>query len=353
MSTAAAAPLEGRTRIRLILAALAVALGAAIVLSVCVGRYPVSPATALHILWSLSFGSPHGAQPGWTDTEVVVVATVRLPRVLVAVIAGGGLGLSGAALQGLFRNPLVGPQVVGISHGAAWGGVLAILLGAGHVGIVSSAFGFALLALAAVFFLSRLSGAANLLSVVLAGIIVSAFFSALVGVAEFFASPERQLPGIVYWLLGSFAGVSGRSVAVVAIPTLLAGAVLLLLRWRINVLSLGDADAAALGLNVGRLRWIILALITLIVAAQVAVSGAIGWVGLVVPHIARRLVGANHQYLLPASALLGATYLLIVDDLARSIAPQELPVGVLTALLGTPVFAVVFWRAQARGWSRE
>ncbi len=340
-------------RIRMILGALAAALGATIVLSICVGRYPVSPATALRILWSLAFGGAHAAQPGWTDTEVVVIATVRLPRVLVAAIAGAGLGLSGAALQGLFRNPLVGPQVVGISHGAAWGGVLAILLGAGYFGVVSWAFGFALLALAAVFFLSRLSGAANLLSVVLAGIIVSAFFSALVGVAEFFASPERQLPGIVYWLLGSFAGVSGRSVAVVAIPTALAGSVLLLLRWRINVLSLGDSDAAALGVNVGRLRWIILSLVTLIVAAQVAVSGAIGWVGLVVPHLARRLVGANHQYLLPASALLGAVYLLIVDDLARSIAPQELPVGVLTALLGTPVFAVVFWKAQARGWARD
>ncbi len=342
-----------RTRARLILAALAVVLAIAMILSLCIGRYPVSPRTALRILWSLIIGGGTGEPTGWTNTEMIVIATVRLPRVLVAAIAGAGLGLSGAALQGLFRNPLVGPQVVGISHGAAWGGVVAILLGAGHWGIVSWAFVFAILSLAAVFALSRLSGSSNLLSVVLAGIIVSAFFSALVGLAEFFANPERQLPGIVYWLLGSFAAVSARSLAVVAVPTLLAGGVLLLLRWRINVLSLGDADAAALGVNVGRLRWAILTLVTLIVAAQVSVSGAIGWVGLVVPHLARRLVGANHQYLLPASALLGASYLLVVDDLARSIATQELPVGVLTALLGTPVFAVVFWRAQSRGWSRD
>src|SRR5262249_21070765 len=156
-------------------------------------------------------------------------------------------------------------------------------------------FVFALIALAVVFFLSRLTGATNMLSIVLAGVIISAFFSALVGVAEFFADPERQLPGVVYWLLGSFATVSGRSVAVVAVPTLLAGGVLILMRWRINLLSLGDTDAAALGVNVDRLRWAVLALVTLIVAAQVAVSGTIGWVGLVVPHIARRAVGPNHQ----------------------------------------------------------
>ncbi len=195
--------------------------------------------------------------------------------------------------------------------------------------------------------------APNVLSVVLAGVIVSALFSALVGLAEFFADAERQLPGIVYWLLGSFATTSAKSVAIIAPPTVLAGIVLILPRWRINVLSLGDADAAALGVSVHRLRWMIIALVTLIVAAQVSVSGAIGWVGLVVPHIARRLVGPNHQYLLPAAALLGAVYLLGVDDIARSIAAQELPIGVLTALFGTPVFAVVFWRTQARGWTRD
>jgi iron complex transport system permease protein len=338
---------------RIVLGALAGALIATTILSLCVGRYPVSPATAIRILWALVTGGTHGAATGWTDTELVVVATVRLPRVLVAAIAGAGLGLSGAALQGLFRNPLVGPQVVGISHGAAWGGVVGILLGASAASVVAWAFGFALLALAVVFLLSRLSGAANILSVVLAGVITSAFFSALVGLAEFFADPERQLPGIVYWLLGSFAAVSARSVVIVALPTIVAGGVLLLLRWRINVLSLGDADAAALGVNASRLRWIVLALVTLIVAAQVSISGAIGWVGLVVPHLARRLVGANHQYLLPASALLGAVYLLAVDDVARSIAPQELPIGVLTALLGTPVFALVFWKSQAKGWTRD
>lgn len=338
---------------RLSLVVLLAALAGVIILSLCVGRYPVAPRTALRILAALITGATSEPSAGWTATELVVVGTVRLPRVLAAAIAGAGLGLSGAALQGLFRNPLVGPQAVGISSGAAWGGVAAILFGAGPATMVGSAFGFALLALIVVFFLSRATGAANVLSIVLAGVIVSSFFSALVGLAEFFADPERQLPGIVYWLLGSFASISARSVTIIAAPTLIAGAVLLLLRWRINVLSLGDADAAALGVDVNRLRWSVLALVTLIVAAQVSVSGAIGWVGLVVPHLARRLVGPNHQHLLPASAALGAVYLLSVDTVARSIAAQEVPIGVLTALLGTPVFAVVFWRSQARGWTRE
>jgi iron complex transport system permease protein len=339
----------GRARIVLVLLGLALAIVALI--SLHLGRYPIPVTTTIRILWSLMLGRAHGGG-AWTDTELVVIQTVRLPRVLAASIAGAGLGLSGAALQGLFRNPLVGPQVVGISHGAALGGVIAILIGANSGGVVGLAFALAFAALVAVFMLSRASGA-SILSIVLAGVIVSAFFAALVGVTEIFADPERQLPSIVYWLLGSLATASWRSVAILAPTTMVAGCVLLMLRWRINILSLGETDAAALGVRVAPLRWFVLVLVTFIVAAQVSVSGTIGWVGLVAPHLTRRLVGPNHQYVLPASTLLGAVYLLIVDDVARSIAPQEIPIGVLTALIGAPVFAVVFWKAQARGWARE
>ncbi len=228
-----------------------------------------------------------------------------------------------------------------------------MLLAANAVATVSLAFGFALIALVFVFLLNRMSGSNNVLSIVLAGVIVSAFFSALVGLAEFLADPERQLPGIVYWLLGSFATASARSAWIIGIPTVLAGVLLVGLRWRINILSLGDTDAGALGVDVAKLRWAILALVTLIVAAQVSVSGAIGWVGLVVPHLARRFVGPNHEDVLPLSAILGALLLLAIDDVARTIAAQEIPIGVLTALIGTPVFAMVFWRSQQRGWSHD
>ena len=194
-------------------------------------------------------------QRKWTDTEWIVVTTVRLPRVLVAAVAGAGLGLCGAAIQGLFRNPLAGPQVLGISNGAAWGGVVAILLGGSAFATVGLAFAFAFLALVCVFALDRLSGTRTLLSIVLAGVIVSAFFSALVGLAQYFANPERQLPGIVYWLLGSFAATTSRAAWIISVPTIASGLVLLAMRWRLqSPLSLGDADAAALGVRVDVLR---------------------------------------------------------------------------------------------------
>lgn len=341
-----------RRRQRTALLTLAVSLPVLAVASLCLGRYPVPLGTVLRILTG-AIGGAGPAGGGWTETEWIVVITVRLPRIIVASIAGAGLGLAGASVQALFRNPLAGPQVLGISHGAAWGGVVAILLGASAGTTVGLAFTFALLALMAVFVLDRVAGARTLLSLILAGVIVSAFFSALVGLAQFFADPERQLPGIVYWLLGSFAATTSRSAWIIAIPTVASGAILLALRWRLNILSLGDVDAIALGVRPGVLRWSVLSLVTLIVAAQVSVSGAIGWVGLVVPHLARGLVGTDHRRVLPASALLGAAYLLAVDDVARSLAVQEIPIGILTALVGTPVFAFVFWHLPSRAAVRE
>ncbi|HEY4132732.1 MAG TPA: iron ABC transporter permease [Gemmatimonadaceae bacterium] len=337
---------------RLWIAVATLILIALVIGSLGIGRYPISLGTVARVLATLLTGG-NGQSGAWTDTEWIVIATVRLPRVLVAMFAGIGLGLSGAAVQGVFRNPLAGPQVLGISHGAAWGGVIAVLIAANAVTTVGLAFSFALIALVFVFLLNRLSGSNNVLAIVLAGVIVSAFFSALVGLAEFLADPQRQLPGIVYWLLGSFAAVSGRSAWIIAVPTILAGALLIGLRWRINILSLGETDATALGIDVARLRWGILGLVTLLVAAQVSVSGAIGWVGLVVPHLARRLVGPRHEDVLPLSALLGALLLLGIDDVARTIVAQEIPIGVLTALVGTPVFAGVFWKSQQRGWARD
>jgi iron complex transport system permease protein len=329
------------------------ALLAVLLVSLCIGRYPIGLLTIMRLLAAQIIGAAGGPDNGWTNTDLIVVTSVRLPRVLAAAAAGFGLGLSGAALQGLFRNPLVGPQVVGISNGAAWGGVLAILMAWPSAGIVAAAFIFGLLALIAVFALSRVSGGGGRdgLSIVLAGVIVSAFFAALVGVAEVVADPERELPSIVYWLLGSFATASARSAVIVGVTTLVAGSMLMCLRWRVNILSLDDADAASLGVMSDEVRWAILLLVTLIVAAQVSVSGAIGWVGLVVPHLARRLVGPDHRRLLPASALLGAIYLLAVDDVVRTASEREIPIGVLTALIGTPIFAIVFWRSRRSAWT--
>lgn len=339
---------------RLLFAVLAAALFIVVLASLGFGAYPVPPGTTAHIMASLLWPGPLPSPPPWTEAERIIIQLVRLPRVLLSVLAGAGLGLAGAALQGLLRNPLVGPDIIGVSAGAACGGVFAILFAWPSAGIVALAFTGGLLAVVLASGLARLGGwGSGLLGVVLAGVIVSAFFSAVLTLAEYLADPQETLPSIVYWLMGSFAGADRDKVATLAIPTLACSALLLGLRWRLNLLSLGDVDAQALGLPVARLRWAVLALCALIVAAQVSVSGIVGWVGLIVPHLARMLVGPDHRRLLPAAGLLGGVFTLVVDDLARTLADQELPVGLLTALVGTPVFAFLFWRTQGRGWRRD
>lgn len=324
------------------------ALLVAMVASLGLGRYPIAPATVIQVMTM----APDADQNDPLQTERVVVRSVRLPRVVAATAAGVGLALGGTVLQALFRNPLVGPQVVGISNGAALGGVVAMFFGWHAMGVVAAAFATAFGALLIVFTLNRV-GSGGILGTVLAGVIVSSFASALVGLIQFMADPERQLPGIVYWLLGSFATITPESAWVVVWPTAAGAVVLWLLRWRVNLLSLDDADAQALGVDVTRLRWAVIAIVTFMVAAQVAVSGSIGWVGLVIPHLARALVGPDHRRLVPVAAVLGGMYLLAMDGIARTFADEELPLGVLTALVGTPVFAVIFWRTQANGWLRD
>ena len=330
--------------------ALVLGLAAELALSLMIGAYPVPPLTVLRLLAHLALPLPLPAHPAWSETEQVVVQSVRLPRVLVASVAGGGLGLAGAALQGLFRNPLVGPDIIGVSGGAACGGVLAILLGLSGGLVVALAFAGGLLAITLAAGLARAMRTGGALTVVLAGVVVGGFFAALLTLAEYVADPQSMLPAIVYWLLGSFADADRTKALTIGLATLVGGGLIVALRWRINLLSLGDTDAAALGLQPNRLRWVILALVALIVAAQVAVSGIVGWAGLIVPHMARFVVGPDHRRLLPASGLVGAGFMLGVDDLARSVPSQELPIGLVTALIGTPAFALLLWRTHRLGW---
>lgn len=332
---------------------LALALSIIFIFSLCLGVHSIPFLKVGRILFDLIWPGPLPDTPVWTDKERIIVQSVRLPRVIITVLVGSGLGLCGASLQGLMRNPLVGPDLVGVSAGAACGGVIGILFSLSPAGVVACSFGCGLLALILASALVRLAKAGGLLAIVLAGVVVGALFSALVTMAQYVADPDNKLPSMVYWLMGSFAGASPQRVWTLAIPWVISTMGILALRWRINLLSLGEVDARSLGVPVGVLRWTVIALVSLLVAAQVSVSGMIGWVGLVVPHFARMLVGADHRRLLPASALVGGLFMLLVDDLARSLTMQELPVGLLTSLVGTPVFAFVFWKTQARGWARE
>ncbi len=321
--------------------------------SLCLGAYPAPLSHVAKILVSLCLPEAWRPIPSWSATETTIVTVIRLPRLSLAGLAGGGLGLAGASLQGMMRNPLVGPDLIGISSGAACGGMIAILFDWPEAGLVAAAFCGGFLALICAWTLARASGGGGVLPILLAGVVVSAFFTAMHGLIQYTADAENKLPTLVTWLIGSFAAANAHKVALLAPPVAFAGGALLLLRWRINLLSLDDQDAEALGQKTVALRWTVLALAALIVAAQVSVSGVIGWVGLIVPHFARMIVGADHRRLLPASALIGAIFLLLTDDVGRTLAPQELPIGMLTAALGTPVFAILFLRAQKRSGSGE
>lgn len=332
----------------LLLLALLIVLIALMLWSLTIGRYPVSLSDVIRVITSTN---PFAATRSAADQPWVVVEIIRLPRILLATLCGMGVALAGAVMQGVFRNPLVGPEITGVSAGASLGGAAAIILGFSTVGIVASAFGIGLAAVLVAFLLAQATGRQSALPLVLSGIIVTGFCSSLLGLVQTFADPTLELQSIVYWLLGSFSGATFTKVLVVGSITLVAGTLLLSLRWRLNLLSLQEDDARALGINISTLRWVMLGLSSLIVAAQVSVSGGIGWVGLIVPHLARLIVGPEHSRLLPASALLGGIYVLGLDDLARQIGSHEIPIGLLTSFVGAPMFAFLFWRYEARGWS--
>lgn len=307
--------------------------------SLCVGQYHLSIGEVFTELMSLSTTESMAGQVVWS---------VRLPRVIMALLAGGALGLCGATLQGVFHNPLVDPHIIGVTSGAAFGGTLAILLGLTMPLMMATTFGFGLLALALVYLLAALQGQENRLVLVLSGIILSGFFSALVSLTQYLADNEETLPNIVFWLLGSFATANWHKVSVMAPPIIITAAILYKLRWRINLLALEDKDARGLGVSVTALRRGVLASCAVLVAAQVAVSGSIAWTGLVIPHLARLLTGADHRRLLPVAFWLGGGFMIVVDDLARSLTAAEIPVGIITALFGAPLFTGLLIHARRR-----
>lgn len=311
------------------------------------GRYPVAVGDVLRVLWAQFSGGTSGL-PAAVDT---VVWQVRAPRVLAAVAVGAALSVAGAAFQGLFRNPLVSPDILGASAGAALGAVLGIHFSMGIFGIQGLAFAGGLLAVATVYALGgAMRGGDTVLSLLLTGIVIGALLGAGIGLMKYMADPYDQLPAMTFWLLGSLARSSQADLWPLLGPVAGGTAVLLALRWKMNVMSLPDDEARALGARTTLLRVAIVAAATLVTSASVAAAGVVGWVGLVVPHLARFLVGPSFARLLPATALLGGGLLLGIDTLARTMAPTEIPLGVLTAVVGTPFFLWLL-RGTQRGWA--
>jgi iron complex transport system permease protein len=284
------------------------------------------------------------------STATFVIFNVRLPRVIAALAVGATLAVTGAAFQGLFKNPLVSSYQLGVSSGAGFGAALAIIAGAGTFLIQGSAFIFGMIAVGASFAISRIYKGSSTLTLVLAGIIVGSFFSALVSLMQYIADPRDTLPSIVFWLMGSLSSVTFNNLLPALAIMLVGIAGLIVVRWRINILAMGEDEARSLGINMKMLVGIVVACGTIATASAVCISGVIGWIGLVIPHIGRMIVGPDYKKLIPVSILIGGVYLVFIDDIARTLIAGEIPLGILTALLGTPFFAYLLSKSKA-SWS--
>lgn len=310
-----------------------------VTLSLFVGRYPVGVRDVVGGLIGLSHVPP---------VVATLIREVRLPRALAACLVGTDLALAGAAFQGMLRNPLVDSRILGVSAGAAFGAALALALGMPWYTVDGISFLFGLVAVAGVIALAKRFGR-GILILVISGVLVGSLFNALLGLIKYTADPLGVLPAITYWLLGSLSGAGWETVAKLAPATLVGGGALYLLRWRLNILSLDEMEATSLGVDTGKLRLLTVLAGTLLVASAVSQAGMIGWIGLITPHAARALVGPDHSRALPAAALLGAASLLVLDLVSRTAARSEIPLGVLTGLVGVPGFLAIFMRRLKRG----
>lgn len=313
--------------------------------SFLLGRYPVDPITLIKLLVSRIIEIPRT----WDVGAESAFFQIRLPRVTAAALIGAALSVAGAAYQGLFRNPMVSPDILGASSGAGFGAALAIWLSLGSLTISGAAFLAGLIAVMMAYALGRTSRIESTLSMVLSGMMVSSLFTAATSFLKLIADTDEVLPAITYWLMGSLSSIRPKDILFLAVPVLLGLGVLMSLRWRLNLLTVSDEEAESMGVNVQSLRALVIVCATLMTAASVAVGGLIGWIGLVIPHFCRLLFGYDFRRLLPASALMGASFLIIVDDIARLISTSELPIGILTAFVGAPVFA---WLIRTGGAKR-
>ena len=347
-------PAQVRLRHGAMIALLLAALVVSMLVAIGLGQLNISPLRVAQILWNDLLGLLHlggSTDVSWSDGERSAVSLVRAPRIILAILVGGALAVSGAALQALFRNPLVSPDVIGVSSASAFGGVLMIMLQLGSTAIVAGAFSSGLLAAVIVMGIGKIRTSSPILTIVLGGIVVSAFFNALVSLVTYLADPQTTLPSITFWLMGSFAAATWDKVMMIALPVLFGSMVVIALRWHINILSLGDDEAISLGVNPKRLRFVLIIAVSLLTSATVAAAGIIGWIGLVVPHLIRLVVGHDNRIVIPAAFLLGGLYTLVIDTLARTLSVVEIPVGILTAMIGAPVFITVLIRKARAGGS--
>ena len=317
------------------------------------GRYRVGFFTVIRILADrvvriVSFGKLHLPE-SWTGAEYSIVVNIRLPRIAGAAIIGAALAVAGAAFQGMFRNPMVSPDLLGASTGAGFGAALAILLGASYMGITVSSFIFGITAVFLAYSVSKASRIQTTLALVLSGVMVSSLFSAGTSFVKLVADTDSQLPAITYWLMGSLSSMKLRDLHFAMIPIIVGLVPIILLRWRINLLTVSEAEARSMGIETGKLRLAVIICATLMTAGSISVSGMIGWVGLAIPHFCRLIYGQDFRRLIPSSAFMGAAFLMVVDNISRTVTSAEIPLGILTAFIGAPVFMYLIITGGSRG----
>ena len=312
--------------------------------ALCIGRisYPISG------IWQVLISKITNSDIEIDKQIAMIIWNIRLPRILMAMLVGAGLSVSGCAFQGLFSNPLATPDTLGVASGTSFGAALALLLGCNFIGVQAIAFGFGILAVLLTWLSSAGKSSSGLNSVVLSGIMIGSLFSALISLVKFAADTESQLPAITYWLMGSLSSAGFSSLQIGAPCIIITIFILYLFRWQLNILPLGEDEARSLGSNIQLLRIITILCATAMTASSVAMCGQVGWVGLLIPHICRMLFGNNHRALIPACISFGASFLVIVDTMARSISASEIPISVLTAIIGAPFFIILM--RKTGGW---
>lgn len=323
------------------------ALLAVILVSFMIGRYSVDPWDAVKIVAAKFLP----IEPTWSDMSAKVVWDVRWPRILMAVLVGAALSCSGAAYQGVFRNPLVSPDILGVAAAASFGAAVGIILhGAYSPSVQILAFICGILGVGCAYFLAYTKGHIPNTMLILAGVVTSSLFNAGVSVMKYLADPYDDLPAITFWLMGSLSGMRWSNLLFAAPVILVAMAGLWFVSWRLNILTMGDDEARSLGINTSRLKIAVIVCATALTATAVSQCGAIGWIGLVIPHMARMIVGPDHRKLIPTAAVLGATFLLLIDNLTRTVSETSLPLSIPIAFIGAPVFAVLL-RRSTRQWN--
>ncbi|PRR80000.1 FecCD family ABC transporter permease [Clostridium vincentii] len=318
------------------------------IISTTFGRYSIT----IQDLITLIICKIKGVESNLPSNIETVFFNVRLPRIIAAMLIGAALSIAGASYQGVFKNPMVSPDILGASAGAGFGAALGILFSFSIVGIQISSFIFGIVAVSLTYLISSIIGKKSntILTLILSGMVISTLFQSFLSLIKYVADPTSKLPAITFWLMGSLSSINIKDLILLIFPILLGVIPLILLRWKLNVLSFGEEEAKSMGIDTSKIRFIVILASTIMVSAVVSVSGMIGWIGLVIPHLSRMLVGPNYKKLIPTSMVIGACFLLCVDNLSRSLFSMELPIGILTSIIGAPFFIYLLMSGK-KGWA--